>query len=259
MSDSTPDPAPFSELRVRGSHPLWRRFPARFHSLFELFRGPYPAVHAPRFGLLRFRSPLLSESRLFSLPPPTEMFQFGGFPPHGYGFTMRYRRITPVGFPIQISADHLVFANPRRFSQLITSFFGSQCLGIHPVLFSLNHSRIPPGETLACVSLSSLCGCLHPQPQMSYSLIAICGFQGTIRIRGDLRSQRSERSPQRPDRKEPESSVCPCVIPFSRPFSLFIFKALEKEPFKKQNDAGSVEIKGFEPLTPCLQGRCSPN
>ena len=113
-----------------------------------------------------------------------------------------------MGFPIQISADHLVFANPRRFSQLITSFFGSQCLGIHPVLFSLNHPRIPPGETLACVSLSSLCGCLHPQPQMSYSLIAICGFQGTIRIRGDVRSQRSERSPQRPDRKEPESSIC---------------------------------------------------
>ena len=136
------------------------------------------------------------------------MFQFGGFPPHGYGFTLRYRRVTPVGFPIQISADHLVFANPRRFSQLITSFFGSQCLGIHPVLFSLNHPRIPPGETLACVSLSSLCGCLHPQPQMSYSLIAICGFQGTIRIRGDLRSQRSERSPSRPDRKEAESSIC---------------------------------------------------
>ena len=170
MSDSTLDPAPFFELRVRGSHPLWRRFPARFHSLFELFRGPYPAVHAPRFGLLRFRSPLLSESRLFSLPPPTEMFQFGGFPPRGYEFTLRYRRITPVGFPIQISADHLVFANPRRFSQLITSFFGSQCLGIHPVLFSLNHPRIPPGETLACVSLSSLCGCLHPQPRMSYSI-----------------------------------------------------------------------------------------
>ena len=29
------------------------------------------------------------------------------------------------GFPIQISADHCVFATPRSFSQLITSFFGS--------------------------------------------------------------------------------------------------------------------------------------
>ena len=43
-------------------------------------RGSYnPAGHAPRFGLLPFRSPLLRESRLISLPPGTEMFQFPGF------------------------------------------------------------------------------------------------------------------------------------------------------------------------------------
>ena len=34
-----------------------------------------------RFGLLRFRSPLLSESFLLSFPPGTKMFQFPGFPP----------------------------------------------------------------------------------------------------------------------------------------------------------------------------------
>ncbi len=33
-----------------------------------------------RFGLCRFRSPLLPASRLVSFPPPTEMFHFGGFP-----------------------------------------------------------------------------------------------------------------------------------------------------------------------------------
>ena len=38
---------------------------------------PYnPGVHAPRFGLLPVRSPLLGESRLISLPGATEMFQF---------------------------------------------------------------------------------------------------------------------------------------------------------------------------------------
>ena len=39
--------------------------------------------HVPggiRFELCRFRSPLLTTSRLISLPPPTKMFQFGGFP-----------------------------------------------------------------------------------------------------------------------------------------------------------------------------------
>ena len=39
------------------------------------------------------------------------------------------------GFPIRTSPDHSVFAAPRSFSQLITSFIGSQCQGILLVLF----------------------------------------------------------------------------------------------------------------------------
>ena len=35
-----------------------------------------PGKHASRFGLLRFRSPLLTQSRLFSFPAGTEMFHF---------------------------------------------------------------------------------------------------------------------------------------------------------------------------------------
>ena len=38
-----------------------------------------PGVRHPRFGLRPFRSPLLRASRLISLPPGTEMFQFPGF------------------------------------------------------------------------------------------------------------------------------------------------------------------------------------
>ena len=44
---------------------------------------------------------------------------------HGAGFP-------PAGFPIQISPDHCLFAAPRSFSQLTTSFIGSQCQGIRP-------------------------------------------------------------------------------------------------------------------------------
>ena len=41
-----------------------------------------PRAHfCARFVLLRFRSPLLSESFLLSFPPGTKMFQFPGFPP----------------------------------------------------------------------------------------------------------------------------------------------------------------------------------
>ena len=38
---------------------------------------------------------------------------------------IRHMRYTHVGFPIQISAGHRIFAPYRSFSQLITSFIGS--------------------------------------------------------------------------------------------------------------------------------------
>ena len=40
-----------------------------------------------------------------------------------------------VGFPIRTSAGRRLFAPLRSFSQLATSFFGSWCQGIRPVLF----------------------------------------------------------------------------------------------------------------------------
>ena len=43
-----------------------------------------------------------------------------------------------VGCPIRISADQIMCADPRSFSQLITSFIASESLGIpHTPLFSL--------------------------------------------------------------------------------------------------------------------------
>ena len=36
---------------------------------------------------------------------------------------------------IRISADHRIFAPPRSFSQLVTSFFGAMYLGILRMLF----------------------------------------------------------------------------------------------------------------------------
>jgi hypothetical protein len=64
-------------LPVRGYHPLWRDFPDA--------SGSY--IHAT--GLVRVRSPLLTESRLMSFPPGTEMFQFPGFASVTYVFSHR--------------------------------------------------------------------------------------------------------------------------------------------------------------------------
>ena len=53
------------------------------------------------------------------------MFQFGGF-----ASIAGYLVFNQVGCPIQTFADHWLFAPPHNFSQLITSFFASESLGI---------------------------------------------------------------------------------------------------------------------------------
>jgi hypothetical protein len=57
--------------------------------------------HMDRFGLFPFRSPLLTESLLFSLPAGTEMFHFPAFPPRTLCVQMRVTRSLArrAGFP----------------------------------------------------------------------------------------------------------------------------------------------------------------
>src|SRR6187399_921473 len=60
------------------------------------------------------------------------MFQFSGF-----AHLSVYYVFNIVGCPIRISTDQSVCADPRSFSQLITSFFASESLGIpHTLLFT---------------------------------------------------------------------------------------------------------------------------
>ena len=60
-------------------------------------RGPATPDPKTWFGLFPVRSPLLRESRLISFPPVTEMFQFTGFAPHTYEFSVQY--LLRGGFP----------------------------------------------------------------------------------------------------------------------------------------------------------------
>lgn len=87
---------------LRGYHPLRRGFPAHFgyHGLGPSSIGslnPTSLCGFPAeiwFELFPFRSPLLREYLLVSLPPPTKMFPFGGFPsgtPQSPGFPGCYR------------------------------------------------------------------------------------------------------------------------------------------------------------------------
>ena len=61
-----------SEFRLQGFHPLCHTFPGISTILSGAISRSLPrGYYYPRFGLLRFRSPLLSESLLFSFPPGT--------------------------------------------------------------------------------------------------------------------------------------------------------------------------------------------
>ena len=57
------------------------------------------AITRRRFGLFPFRSPLLGESRLLSLPTGTEMFQFPALASHAYGFSAGSAGISRRGLP----------------------------------------------------------------------------------------------------------------------------------------------------------------
>ena len=67
-----------SNLRVRVYHALWRAFPHPSADLWlPSYLVPRPQWSKPHwFRLVRFRSPLLPESLLFSLPSGTEMVHF---------------------------------------------------------------------------------------------------------------------------------------------------------------------------------------
>ena len=97
---------PHGSFHVRGYHPLWPAFPDCF--------AKSPAITC---RLFRFRSPLLSESRLMSFPRATEMFQFTRFASHSYVFTMRYLFLG--GFPhSEISGSKLICQLPEAYRRL---------------------------------------------------------------------------------------------------------------------------------------------
>ncbi len=136
----TPNKQSTTCFRVRGSHPLRPPIPRRSTNTRDhsedcqiLDAGSHNTAHTTpdsltyaRFSLFRFRSPLLTESRLFSLPTGTEMFHFPAFPPHTLYIQVRVTPhhwcwVSPFGNP-RITAR---LTAPRGLSQPPTSFIGS--------------------------------------------------------------------------------------------------------------------------------------
>jgi hypothetical protein len=105
-------------FRQDGSCPalLKDRDPGFPYGAVTRYGPPFQTLPVPKItatGLVRFRSPLLTESRLMSFPPATEMFQFAGFASAPYEFRCGYPLgwVAPFGDPGINDRSHL----PRAF------------------------------------------------------------------------------------------------------------------------------------------------
>ena len=147
-SDQIPRVLPYSGshfasigFRLRDSHPLRSCFPPGSTTPTLVtdrpcWTGPctpHNTVYATparltrtRFRLIQFRSPLLPESLLFSLPAGTEMFHFPAFPPHALYIQTRVTTLTSGGVsPFGHPRINACLSAPRGLSQISTSFIGS--------------------------------------------------------------------------------------------------------------------------------------
>ena len=163
-------------------------------------------------------------------------------------------QVSGMGCPIRTSADQRFFAAPRSFSQLGTSFIASVCLGIHRTLFS----------TFSLHGLHNICT-IHTKHELDY----VTSFD-TLNLKESLltgspritaRSASIFILPQYvkehslPGTARRESEDCRGVDPQIRPIrQLAATVHPSVHDLKKKL---SVELRGLEPRTPCLQSRCS--
>ena len=113
-------------LPVRDYHPLWSLFPKCSSSFLiqisQSYNPKYALLHI-WFGLLRFRSPLLAQSLLFSSPKGNEMFQFPSFAFHIRGMTQLHCAGLPHSditgsmvictYPMLFAAYHVLLRLPE--------------------------------------------------------------------------------------------------------------------------------------------------
>ena len=118
MSRGTLDPALLTRLSLTGLSPSLAGFPKTILlKLLNQFCGPNPGMHASRFGLFRFRSPLLPESHV--------VFSSSGYldvsvhrvPFHTLWIGVWMTGVRPAGFPhSDICGSMDICSSPQLFA-----------------------------------------------------------------------------------------------------------------------------------------------
>ena len=109
-----------AQFRLPGCHRLWQAVPglSTIVLLGNSLAGPTtPVCKHTGLGYIRVRSPLLTESLLFSFPPGTEMVHFPGLSSPAYVFSWRSSGISLRGFPhSDILGSKPVCGSPKLFA-----------------------------------------------------------------------------------------------------------------------------------------------
>lgn len=237
---------PYSRIRsglpVRGYHPLWPDFPDG-SGYVDLITG-----------LVRVRSPLLTESRLMSFPPGTEMFQFPGFASAPYGFRYGYR--ISGGLP---HSEICGSKGARPSPQLIAACHVLHRLSVprHPpdalrrLISASSQREAPRTEASALLDTHSVHRHLSPQPEQS----SPCTQRGEppraktaiVPSSHSLHNVQYPRPPKRPATDPSGSAI----------------SVLSRSSFSLGSPSSHtkvlVEADGIEPTTSCLQSTRSPN
>ena len=190
-----------------------------------------------------------------------------------------------VGCPIRISTDQRLLAAPRGFSQRATSFIASWCQGIHRMPFSRSTATPPEAETpdasRPCTETShtpspvlagngaqpsaraSLTYTLHGAPERDTP------FARSDRRKATPKKRTRTDSIAKEQRRDAQASAH-THAPISRSSSTTPHPAIHVahpasrtgHPARagaREPHARRMETIGFEPMTPCLQSRCSPS
>ena len=206
----------------------------RYGSPFQTL--PVPKTHAT--GLVRFRSPLLTESRLMSFPPATEMFQFAGFASRPYEFRTGY----PQGSPPTGGLPHSEI--PRSPIARISPGLFAACR----VLPRLSVPRHPPDALILRFRASPPRTAVSPEPgDPSGSPDQRRPWARFDTLRG---GPTRHRRPGLPPRSLTQLPLHPSINnpPTTRP-----------RPGRRTWWRRLVEVNGLEPMTSCLQSRRSPD
>ena len=138
------------------------------------------------------------------------------------GFALLQLVFNKLGFPIRKSTDQFIFANPRSLSQLITSFIASESQGIPRVPF-----------------LTFFYRAAFAQHSMPLCWLWVVNCQLWVNSLPSFRK-----------------ITISVVFSFFNYFFQYV-KELFASTLSHCDFRSTVENNGFEPLTPCVQGRCS--